>query len=193
MRLGLSFSWPSLNVEVNGFFYGAQEVLSETRFDRTTFQVNDNQLSGTLKSRGRIAEHGQPVTNLAIGLEKFLEPDFALLAGVQTDFSGLDPRQTRRPADTLFRQRKDAVHASLGVASYGRSGSLLLGLRGYYAAGEILMADASVTEPLFVALPQSDFGLSLVVSGQISFESVRDTALRATGPLLFNSDSGESR
>jgi hypothetical protein len=106
-----------------------------------------------------------------------------VLVGVQTDFSALENRQDQRPADTLFRQRKDAVHASIGAATYGKAGSLLLGLKGFLAGGEILMADAAAPAPSFVSVSQSEWGLSLVVAGQISFESVRDTAARATRPL----------
>jgi hypothetical protein len=70
------------------------------------------------------------------------------------------------------------------VASYSPSGSLILGLRGMYATGGVLSAGAPGGAPTFMVFPQNEWSISLVVSGQISFEAVRDTALRAAGPLL---------
>lgn len=185
LRLGMAFFWPTLQIEVNGNFYGAQQVLAEAKFDRgeTEVEVAGESLAGQTFSRGSLVEHGAPVTNLSIGVEKFIESDYSLIFGLLTDFSGLIARQEVRPANALFRQRKDAVHASFGVASYGTYGHVLLGLRGFFASGEVLMADASAPTPTFAVLPQTDFGLGLIVSGQISFEAVRDVAVRAAQPL----------
>lgn len=184
LRLGLAFSWPTLNFEVNGNFYGAQNVLAQAEFDRTTTAVRGGALVDQQERKGSITEQSKPVVNLAAGIEAFLDPDFSIVAGIQSDFSGLESRRDMRPADTLFRQRKDAVHAALGVAKYGSKGSILVGLRGYYSAGEVLIADATQELPTFRALPQIDWGLGFVVSGQISFEAVRDTAVRAASPFV---------
>lgn len=182
LRLGLAFAWPRLNLEINGSFYGAQRSLAQATFDRRIV-TTDGDEAQVQSTRGSITERGKPVVNLLAGAEYFLQNDFSVIAGVQSDFSGLHPRQDARPADTLFRQSKDAVHASLGVASYGAAGSLLLGFRTSYAWGEVLFADAARSAPTFVALPQTEWNVSLIVSGQISFEAVRDTALRAAEPL----------
>lgn len=183
LRLGVAFAWPNVNFELNGNFYGAQSELARTKFDRTETRIRNGELLLQTQSRGSIQENSKPVVNLAAGLEAFIEPDFAIVAGVQTDFSGLERRAEIRPADALFRQRKDSVHVSLGTVSYGARGSLLLGFRGYYSAGEILMADPLSSEPRFLPQPLSELGLSFVVSGQISLAALRDTALKATRTL----------
>jgi hypothetical protein len=110
---------------------------------------------------------------------------------VQTDFSGLHKREDSLATNVLFRQQKDAVHAALGVSTYGESGRLLLGVRGHVARGNILIADAALAQPGFVALPQSEWGLNLLVSGTITFRAVRDAAEKAIPLAPRNSSRGD--
>jgi len=185
LRLGLGFAWPSFNFELNGSYYGASDQLAVANFDRFETGVVDGVVVGggpTVKRE--IVERAQPVVNFLFGAEAFLSPDFSIMVGAQTDFSGLPARQPGDPADVLFRQARDVFHASLGVASYSPSGSLILGVRGFYATGTVLSAGAPGPTPTFVVFPQSEWSVSLVVSGQISFEAVRDVAIRAATPLL---------
>lgn len=185
LRLGLGFAWPTFNFEVNGSYHGASEQLAVATFDRfVTGSVGGEPVGGDQVVKREIVERAQPVVNFMFGGEAFLAPNFSVIVGGQTDFSALPARQAGDPANVLFRQSRDAFHASLGVASYSPSGSLILGLRGMYAAGGVLSAGAPGGAPTFVVFPQSEWSISLVVSGQISFEAVRDTALRAAGPLL---------
>jgi len=187
LRLGLGFTWPRLLVELDGSFYGPQKQLARANFDRATAFVQgagitDGASAGMGNSlRASIVERGRPVTNLSLGTEYFLERDFALIAGLQTDFSGIHPRETSPPTDVLFRQEKDSYHAAIGVSTYGEQGRLLLGIRGQFSRGSVLMADAALQEPAFVALPQSEWALSVVLAGQVSFRTVRDAA-RAAAP-----------
>lgn len=184
LKLGVSFTWPRLVFEVDGSFYGPQRRLASASFDETVVAADSaGNTAGPLQARGSVSERGKPVTNLAVGLEYFLQQDFSLVTGIQTDFSGLHSRQTAHPDSILFRQRKDMIHAAIGVSSYGSAGRLLLGLRGHLGFGDILIAEPSAPEPTFTALKQSEWGLSLLVSGRISFRSVRDTAIRAATPL----------
>lgn len=182
LRLGLAFTWPRLSFEVNGSFYGGASDLASAVFDRSSLLSTD---AGAARrdARAAINEIGKPVTNVLAGAELFVDSDFSVLFGVQTDFTGLVSRTDARAANTLFRQAKDAVHFSVGAATYGSAGSLLLGLRAFVASGDVLLGNPSSGRPELKALPQSEWGLSLVVSGQISFESVRDTAARAAAPL----------
>jgi hypothetical protein len=189
VRLGLSFNWPRVIFEINGNFYGPQNQLARASFDRT---ISGTSGLGELTSghlRATITERGQPVTNLSVGTEYFFDRNFSLIWGLQTDFSGLQKRPNTSGADILFRHRKDAAHLSLGVSSYGKRGRLLLGLRGDYASGEILIGDAAPAQPSYVALRQNEWGLNLVVSGTISLRAVRDTAVRAAVP--FTSSEAE--
>ncbi|HSC87100.1 MAG TPA: hypothetical protein VLC09_07515 [Polyangiaceae bacterium] len=185
LRLGLAFSWPTLIFEVNGNFYGAQDVLAAAQFDRTITTVDGEHVYQPNTSPGSIIERSRPVVNLAAGVEAFLEPDFSIIGGLQTDFSGLLPREEHVAAeDVLFRQRLSALHASIGAVSYGSAGSLLLGLRGFYGVGELLVPNVGGTSGTFSSAHQSQWGLSFVVSGQISFQAVRDIGARAAAPLF---------
>jgi len=185
LRLGLGFAWPSFNFEVNASYYGSTDQLAVATFDRfVTGSVSGILGGGNRTVKREIVERGQPVVNFLMGAEAFVAPNFSVIVGGQTDFSALPEREPGNPADVLFRQSRDAVHAALGVASYSPNGSLILGLRGFYAYGGVLAAGPAGGAPSFVVYPQSEWSVSLVVSGQISFEAVRDTALRAATPLL---------
>ena len=185
LRLGLGFAWPAFNFEVNGSYYAASDQLAVANFDRFRVgSVGGEIVGGGETEKGEIVERARPIVNFMAGAEAFLTPDFSILLGAQTDFSGLPARQPGDPADVLFRQSRDVYHASIGVANYNSAGSLILGLRGYYASGTVLSPGSSPTAPSFVVFPQTEWSISLVVSGQISFEAVRDTALRAATPLL---------
>lgn len=182
LRLGLGFAWPSFNFEVNTSYYSGSSQLAVANFDRFRIGSSDGQVVGGGPTEKReIVERARPIVNFMLGAEAFLAPDFSILVGAQTDFSGLPDREAGAPADVLFRQSRDVYHASIGVSRYTSSGSLLLGLAGYYATGSVLGPGSSPTVPTFAVFPQSEWSVSLVVSGQISFESVRDTALRAAG------------
>ncbi len=183
VRLGLAFTWPRFILEVDGSFYAPQAQLARASFGQVTSVLTASGEFSSQSQRNTIAEKGKAVTNLAVGMEYFMEPDFSVVAGLQTDFSGLHERQNSLPQEVLFRQSKDLYHASLGVSSYGERGRLLLGLRAQYGEGSILIADVSSRTPSLVALPQHEWGLSLVLSGRISFSNVRDTAVRAATPL----------
>lgn len=188
LRLGLSFNWPRFLLEIDGSFYAPQRKLAQASFDRDITGVSSEGELADAAPRGTITERGRPVTNLAIGMEYFLDRSFSVIAGAQTDFSGLQSRTNSYIRDVLFRNRKDAMYLSVGVGKYGKTGRLLLGLRGEYASGKVLIADAAPTRPSFVALPQNEWGLSLIVSGRISFQAVRDAAARVAEPLTGGED-----
>jgi hypothetical protein len=185
LRLGLGFAWPAVNFEVNASYYSGSSQLAVANFDRFRIGSADGEIiGGGTTEKAEIVERARPIVNFMAGAEFFLAPDFSVLVGAQTDFSGLPARQAAAPADVLFRQSRDVYHASVGIARYSSSGSLLLGLRGGYATGTVLGPGSSPTVPTFAVFPQTEWSISLVVSGQISFEAVRDTALRAATPLL---------
>lgn len=189
LRMGFAFTWPRLQLGLDASFYGPQRDIARANFDRTSATYSDAgevvetaRAEGTVE-RASVTDSGRPVTNLGVGLEYFLQPDVSLVTGVQTDFSGLHPRQDTEARDVLFRQTKDAVHAALGFTTYGEAGRLLMGVRGHYARGTALVADPSVPDPLFIALPQWEWGLNFVVSGSLTFTAVRQAADKAiAGP-----------
>jgi len=193
LRLGLGFAWPGFNFEVDASYYGSSEQLAVANFDRfSTGSVSGAPVGGnTVKHE--IVERAQPVVNFLFGAEAFLSRDFSIIVGAQTDFSALPARQQGDPADVLFRQSRDVFHGSLGIASYSPSGSLIIGLRGFYASGTVLSAGPPARDPAFVVFPQSEWSLSLLVSGQLSFEAVRDAALRAASPILPKNDEGKAK
>lgn len=198
LRMGLAFSWPRFVIEMDGAFYGPQRQLARANFDRTVTTVQgtgivQDEASGVGASvRASLVERGAPVTNLSVGTEYFLKQNLSLVTGINTDLSGIHPRISTVPSGVLFRQQKDSYHLSVGVTSYGPAGRLLLGVRGQYSRGTILMADATLQEPQFIALPQRDWGITFVVSGSLSFRAVRDAAARAAKPLIQPGDD-ESR
>jgi len=194
IRLGLALSWPRVNFEIDGHFYAAEDALSRARFTRSEFQTSSSgSVVDVTSGRYEVTERARPVTNLSIGLEAFLQRDFSVLAGIQTDFTALYPRHDQPASETMFRQERDAVSATLGVATYTRRGTILLGLRGTYSEGTILMPDPSGTSAAFFALPQTRYSVSVVLSGQLSLEGVRDTAMRAAAPLLPDKEKGSKR
>jgi len=183
LRLGLAFAWPRLTFEINGSFYGPQEQRARANFDRESTYVSPSGEGTFDVSRGSVVERGVPVTNVSAGVEYFVEHDFSLIGGLQSDFSGIEPRRNVLAEDVLFRQRKDSIYASMGISTYGNRGRLLLGVRGHHSWGQVLVADPIQTQPGFVSLSQSHWSLSLILSGQISFGAVRDAAVRAATPL----------
>lgn len=188
LRLGMAFTWPSFNLEVAGSFYSAQDSLAVARFNRSEFDESQGVTTRDSRTRAEISERARPITNIGLGIESFIERDFSILAGFQTDFSGLVERRDQRTVSTLFRQERDAFHVSLGVASYGQRGSILIGVRGTYSSGTILMLDPVGETSTFRPLPQTLYSISMVLSGQLSFEGVRDTAMRAASPFLTTTD-----
>jgi hypothetical protein len=194
LRLGMAFSWPRFTVEVNGSFYGPQSQRARANFDRRLVGFDPDNATETELGRGSVSEKGRAVTNLSLGAEYFLSSDFSVLGGMGTDFSGLHKRQDQELGEVLFRQRRDGAFASLGVSSYGRRGRLLLGLVGQYSWGQVLIADPSLAVPSFVALPQSLWSFSFVISGQINFTTVAEVAERAATPLTnLGSDPPKSQ
>lgn len=187
LRLGLAFSWPRLTFEVDGSFYGPQAERARASFDRTQFRRDEAGQAALSSRRASLLERGAPVTNVALGMEYFLRRNFALVAGVNSDFSGLGKLGNRPAEQTFFRQRKDSLHAGLGVSSYRQNGSLLLGVKGRYSWGEALIADPGSERAAYVALDQAEWATSLVLSGRINFRTVRDAALRAASPLMKSS------
>ena len=183
LRLGLAFSWPRLTIEVDGSFYGPQKQRARGNFDRRIVGFDFDQNGESEVGRANVTEQGRAVTNLSLGSEYFLSRDFSVLGGLGTDFSGLRPRLDTELGDVLFRQRRDSAHLSLGMSSYGRRGRLLLGLYGEYSWGEVLAADPSLDQPRFVALTQSMWSASFIISGQINFRTVAEAAERAAIPL----------
>ncbi len=183
LRLGLAFNWPRLLIEVNGSFYGPQSQRARANFDRRVVLASSDSENVLSEQRDSVVARGAPVTNLAVGMEYFLRQDVSLVAGMNTDFSGQVKLRDTLMQDVLFRQRKDSAHASVGMTSYGARGSLLIGGRASYSWGEVLIADPAAEVPIFVALPQREWALSLVISGRINFRTVREAARRAAAPL----------
>lgn len=183
LRLGLAFSWPRLTVEVNGSFYGPQKRRAFANFDRRVVAFDSDGNADTAVGRGSVSERGRAVTNLSIGGEYFVRSDFSALAGFGSDFSGLQPRLDQDIGAVLFRQQRDSLHASLGMSSYGSRGRLMLGVMGEYSWGDVLVADPALAVPKFIASPQTEVAVSLIISGQLNFITVVEAAERAAIPL----------
>ncbi len=190
LRLGVAFAWPIFNFELDASLFAPSGELATALFNRSVVVSESGVLGPRVQGREQLAEAARPIANIMLGMEAFVAPDFSIIAGAQTDFSALKNRSIRansegaaNPADVMFRQRKSGVHASLGVVSYGAAGSLLLGLRGNYSRGELLAGDPGGGTPRLTPISQEEWGVGFVVSGQISFEAVRDTAIRAASPL----------
>jgi hypothetical protein len=188
LRLGVAFAWPSFNLEFDANIYAADSAIGRARFTRTSLLAGDVNIG-----RAEIVEPARPLTNISVGIERFVQRDFSVLAGFQTDFTGLAPRTDGLARQALFRQERDSFSLAIGVSSYGSQGSILLGLRGTYSYGTALVPDPGASEGAFVALPQSRYTVALILAGQLSFEGVRDTALRAASPLLPSSKGVHER
>jgi len=171
LALGVAGRIKGVRFEANAFYHEGRSDFAQIQADRTTVTVDDGVIAEATKESIRYQEAVRPVANVGLGVDIPLNPSWSLVSGVLTDFGGLRSRQNGSLVDeTLFRNRLDAVHGSVGVAWTPRAGSLLLGVRGFYGQGEMAVADPRTIPPLRVAAPQSQWGLALVVSGQITLE-----------------------
>jgi len=188
LALGIAGRLPGVNFEANGYYHEGRSDFAQVQANRSVVTLADGIITEAGTEPTIYQEAVRPVANFGLGVEVPFMPEWAIVSGVLTDFGGLHPRQNGSLVDqTLFRNRMDAVHASVGVAWTPRAGNVLLGLRGFYGEGEMAVTDPRVVPPMRIAAPQSQWGLSLVVSGQITLELLAEadpTGLvkKAAGP-----------
>jgi hypothetical protein len=172
MRLALGFAGRlgKVDFEVDGYFHaGGDYATAEGTRDATSLSSGEitEFKSGAFSRHERV----HPVTNVGIGVNVPVSKEWALVSGFLTDFSGLDPRRTGQPVEsTMFRSRIDMIHGSLGVAWTPRAGSVLLGVRGFYGEGELAVSGMRTFPTVLVTGEQTAWGLSLVLSGQLTLE-----------------------
>lgn len=180
LAVGLAGLLGKVGFEANAYLHTGRADFASVSSTRDHVQLSGGTFSSIEQSQVSFEERVQPVVNVGVGVEVPLAGDWAFLTGVLTDSSGLAPRRSGDSVDDLlFRSRYDAVHASLGVSWTPRVGSILLGVRGLYGAGEITDTNLSITPPERRAFDQSLWGVSLVISGQITLEMLG--ALDPTG------------
>lgn len=173
VALGLSGHVGKVRFEVDGYFHGGRGDFAAVDAKRSMVNLDGGVIEEAATTDLAIREGVRPVANLSLGVEVPVRPTWSIVAGVLTDFGGLRPRQGRSLVDdTLFRSRLDAVHGSVGVAWTPPAGSVLLGLRGFYGQGEFAVTDPRTLPPTWIASPQSQWGLALVISGQLTLEMI---------------------
>lgn len=172
LALGVAGTLGKSRFEINGYFHSSRNDFLQVNATRDRVRLTQGQISQVDYGDSVVhRESTRPVANVGLGLEVPLRREWSLLFGFLTDFSGLRPRPERQAADAeLFRNRTDLVHGSLGVAWTPPIGSLLFGTRFYYGEGELALADATGVPPVLQAYKQSRWGLSLVLSGQLSLQ-----------------------
>lgn len=171
LALGIAGRLGGVRFEANGYYHEGRGDFAEVQATRSAVYLDDGVISEAGSEEVTYREAARPVANFGLGVEVPIRTSWSVVSGVLTDFGGLYPRQNGALVDqNLFRNRIDAVHASVGVAWTPRAGSVLLGVRGFYGQGEMAVTDQRVIPPLRVAAPQSQWGLSLVVSGQLTLE-----------------------
>lgn len=180
VALGLAGKLGKVGFETNAYVHTGRADFASVSATRDHVQLAGGTFESIDQGGVEFEERVRPVVNVGVGFEIPLSGDWSLLTGALTDFSGLAPRQTGSSVDDLlFRSRYDAIHASLGVSWTPRIGSILLGVRGLYGAGEITDTNLGVSPPERRAFEQTLWGVSLVISGQITLEMLG--ALDPTG------------
>lgn len=188
LALGVAGRLGGVRFEANGYYHEGRSDFAEIQATRSAVSLENGVIAEAGQTPATYREGVRPIANIGLGVEVPIRQSWSLVSGVLTDFGGLYPRRSGTAADeNLFRNRIDAVHASLGVAWTPRAGSVLLGVRGFYGQGEMAVTDQRVIPPPRVAAPQSQWGLSLVVSGQLTLELLAEadpTGLvrKAAGP-----------
>jgi hypothetical protein len=188
IALGIAGKVKGITFEADGYFHGGRDDFAVINATRQFVTVDDGIITEAASEPTVYQEGVRPVVNVGVGAEIPLSSSWAIVTGLLTDFSGLRPRQSGSSLDeTLFRSRLDAVHGSLGVAWTPRAGSVLMGMRGFYGEGEMAIADPRQAPPLRLAAPQAQWGLSFVLSGQLTLELLAEadpTGLvkKAAGP-----------
>jgi|GEM_PF-894965 len=173
LALGLAATFGRVGFEINGFFHTGRNDFASFDASRAAVGVN----SGIITSAGtepiHYQEAVQPIVNAGVGLEYKLSKKWSLLTGLLTDFSGLRPRASVG-SSAIFRSQMDAVHGSVGVAWKPRAGSVLLGVRGFYGEGDMVTSSPRSLPVEQVVASQSHWGLSLVISGQLTLEMIAE-------------------
>lgn len=171
LALGVARKWQSFSVELSAYFHGPRgnfAVIDGTRFATT---LVENEVSDFGSSASTRRESVRAIANLGVGVEVPVDPEWSLLFGALTDFSGLEPRQAGLPSDsTLFRSQNNLVHGSVGASWNPPVGQVLFGLRGYYGTGGLSLSSALTADSERLVLDETLWGLSLVLSGQLSLE-----------------------
>jgi hypothetical protein len=126
-------------------------------------------------SGGALQMTGQPVVDVALGLEYFLSPRFSVLGGASTDFSGLDPLPSTPAIGTLAEARMQRVATSFGVGSYGDGSQLLLGTELSYGWGKSIAVDPFGASPQLTLVDQRTYTVMLIVAGSASISAFRRT------------------
>ena len=188
IAMGIAGKIKGVTFEADAYFHTGMGDFAVINVNRQFVTVDDGVISEAGSEPATYQEGVRPVFNVGLGAEIPLSDRWAIVTGFLTDFSGLRRRQNGSALDeTLFRSRVDALHGSLGVAWTPRAGNVLLGVRGFYGEGEMAINDPRTIPPLRLAAPQATWGLSLVLSGQLTLELLAEadpTGLvkRATTP-----------
>lgn len=171
LALGIAGKVQGVTFEVDGYFHGGRDDFAVVSATRQFVTVDDGIITEAASEPALYQEGLRPVVNVGVGAEIPLSSTWAIVTGLLTDISGLRPRQNGSSLDsTIFRNRLDAVHGSVGVAWTPRAGSVLMGMRGFYGEGEMAITDPRQVPPLRIAAPQAQWGLSFVLSGQLTLE-----------------------
>ncbi|HSC89407.1 MAG TPA: hypothetical protein VLC09_19125, partial [Polyangiaceae bacterium] len=169
---GLAGRVPWFSFEANAYVHGASDSLFSVDATRESVTFQGSTVSSHDEGNVTYRERAIPVTNLGLGISAPIHRDWSLLAGVLTDFSGLAPRQPGSADNGIFRSRRDRIHGSLGVAWTPTVGSLLFGVRGFVGDGELAVSSALRSDGSRLILPLDEWGLSLVISGQLNLQMI---------------------
>ncbi len=171
LALGIAGKVGGVFFEFDAYFHGARKRFLSVSTDRVQASFSNDTIDSFTESSVSFVESARSVANFGLGVEVPLVKDWSLLFGALTDISGLARfDEFRDPDTTLFRSRTNAVNASLGVGWTPRIGSILCGLRGFYADGQLAVSDARLVPSRLKSFDQNRWGLALVLSGQLSLE-----------------------
>lgn len=168
---GLAGAVPGMTFELDAYFHTGKSNFAEINSTRETLGIGSGVVTALTSESTTELERVRPTVNVGFGVDVPLGKNWSLVSGLLTDFSGLEPRRSQTLADaSLFRSRVNSVHGSVGVAWTPRVGSILLGVRGMYGAGELALSDPRSLPTERVAVDQTLWSLALVISGQVTLE-----------------------
>jgi hypothetical protein len=167
---GVAGRLPWFSFEANAYLHGARNDFIQIETSRDTVSFTGDVVSSRSSEDTKTLEGVRPVMNLGLGIQVPVHREWAVLGGFLTDFGGLTPRKSGPADDLVFRSRRDRVHASVGVAWHPPAGTIMFGVRGFVGQGQLAVASALSADSTRQILNEDEWGLSLVISGQLSLE-----------------------
>lgn len=140
-----------------------------------------------------LSEAARGVVNFALGAEVFFSSKISLLGGLATDLSAVSKGALQGSSFNYYPSRLNGASVSLGAASHGDGGEILLGTELSGAYGERLAVNSYQLPPAITATGTSSFQLMFVIAGSTSLKAIKRAVKDVTTVLTEPPKSGPMR